>query len=94
MTREFELPSNMSHRALALLAALALLFTAALGSPPATRAVAALASDAFGRTVATGWGNLDSGQAWLITNGNDASTDVNGSVGQMTHTISGELKAR
>ena len=51
MNREFDLPSNRSRRALALVAAAALLLTMALGHPPVTRAVAALASDAFGRTV-------------------------------------------
>jgi Bacterial Ig-like domain len=98
MYREFELPSNQSRRALAVLVAVTFLLTMALGRPSATNAVTTLASDAFTRTVATGWGNLDSGQAWLITNSNDASTDVNGSVGQMTHSAVGtnvsELKAR
>lgn len=97
MTRTFDVPSNGARRALALVAATALLFTMALGSPPSTRAVTVLASDTFTRTIATppgGWGNLDAGGSWLITNGNDLATDVNGSVGQFTHTAAGELKAR
>ena len=97
MTRAFDVPSNGARRALALVAATALLFTMALGSPPSTRAVTVLASDTFTRTIATppgGWGNLDAGGSWLITNGNDLATDVNGSVGQFTHTAIGELKAR
>ena len=98
MYREFEMPSNRWRPLVLALAGVLIMLSMTIGRPSSAAAVTSLASDAFGRTVATGWGNLDSGQAWLITNGNDASTDVNASVGQMTHSAVGplvsELKAR
>lgn len=39
-----------------------------------------LASDAFGRTVASGWGDADAGGTWLTS----AGTSVNGSAGVLT----------
>ena len=88
------MPRSHALRAVALLLTLLLMLVAAMARPGAASASAVVASDTFGRTVAGGWGTLDTGQTWYITNGNDASTDVNGSVGQMVHSTVGELKAR
>jgi hypothetical protein len=42
----------------------------------------AAVSDSFTRTVASGWGTADTGQAWAFTGGAAADYAVNGSVGQ------------
>jgi hypothetical protein len=86
-------------RLLAFTAILALsLSLSALVLPSAAHGAGTLASDSFDRTVAEGWGDLDVGGSWLITNGNDTSFSVNGGVGHMEHTAVGqflsELKAR
>ena len=94
MNSGLALPISQPRRALALIAAAAIMLTALLGTAPAARAVTTLASDAFGRVVANGWGNLDVGGPWLITDGNDPLTDVNGSIGRMNHITAGEMKAR
>jgi hypothetical protein len=63
-----------------------------------TRAAGTLASDSFQRVVTDGWGDLDVGGTWYITNGNDASFSVSDGVGHMSHTAVGqflsELKTR
>lgn len=79
----------------ALVAIVALTFAAA---PPRAGAVDTLASDSFQREVVGGWGALDTGGTWLITNGNEATASVTGGVGRMLHSATGpflsELKAR
>jgi hypothetical protein len=63
-----------------------------------THAAGTLASDSFTRTFSNGWGDLDVGGSWYITNGNDALFSVSDGVGHMNHTQVGqflsELKSR
>ncbi|MFE5895828.1 hypothetical protein ACFQ67_00105 [Streptomyces sp. NPDC056488] len=44
-------------------------------------AIRGVVADAFGRTVASGWGNADSGQAWTRAGGLAADFSVGGGVG-------------
>jgi hypothetical protein len=48
-----------------------------------------IAADAFGRTVASGWGTADTGGPWTVTTGTGGSSTVNGSAGQLTTTKAG-----
>ncbi len=45
--------------------------------------------DTFTRVVANGWGNTDTGQAWTLDAGSAADFSVNGSLGIISHTITG-----
>ncbi len=94
MIRVSVLPTHPGARFLGIAVALLVVAAGTLARPGAASASGVVASDTFTRTVATGWGTLDTGQSWYITNANEASTDVNGSVGQMIHSTIGELKAR
>ncbi|MER8262741.1 hypothetical protein ABT007_00935 [Streptomyces griseus] len=47
--------------------------------------ITGVAEDAFGRTVATGWGSADSGQTWLTDGGSAADYSVGSGTGR--HTI-------
>jgi len=51
-------------------------------------AVADSVADAFGRTVAAGWGSADSGQAWTVV-GTAADYSVGSGVGVVTHPATG-----
>ncbi|UDM00089.1 hypothetical protein [Streptomyces longhuiensis] len=42
--------------------------------------------DTFGRTVANGWGNADTGQPWTTFNGTVSDFSVNGTQGVISHT--------
>jgi hypothetical protein len=42
-------------------------------------------TDAFGRTVANGWGSADTGQAWTAENGAASDYSVSGGTGRMAH---------
>ncbi|MFE5681742.1 hypothetical protein [Streptomyces sp. NPDC056512] len=42
--------------------------------------------DTFGRAVASGWGNADTGQPWTVFNGSASDFSVNGSQGVISHT--------
>ncbi|WP_108718056.1 S-layer family protein [Miniimonas sp. S16] len=59
-------------------------------APPATSVVA---SDAFGRTTANGWGSADAGGAWTLA-GAASRYATNGSAGTMTLTAGGSTFAQ
>jgi hypothetical protein len=75
-----------------------ILSLSALLMPSAAHGAGILASDGFQREVADGWGDLDVGGTWYVTNGNDTSFSVDNGVGHMEHTATGqflsELKTR
>jgi hypothetical protein len=48
-------------------------------------AVSPYITDAFGRTVANGWGSADSGQAWTTTGGLASDYSVGSGIGVTTH---------
>jgi hypothetical protein len=52
-------------------------------------AVAQAAVDAFGRTVANGWGSADSGQAWAVSGGVASDFAVTGGTGRQIHSTAG-----
>jgi hypothetical protein len=52
-------------------------------------AVAQAAADAFGRTVANGWGSADSGQAWTVSGAASSDFAVTGGTGRQIHSTAG-----
>jgi PKD repeat protein len=57
-----------------------------------TQPSAALAADAFGRTVSNGWGNADQGGAWTAS-GTAANFSVTGGVGRMVLPTAGTTRS-
>lgn len=58
-------------------------FDVSLGGEQVTVAgITGVAEDGFARTVASGWGNADSGQTWLTDGGSASDYGVNGSIGR------------
>lgn len=51
-----------------------------------------LVTDTFERTVASGWGSADTGQAWAGSGGAAADYAVGGGVGTQTHTAAGAVR--
>ena len=56
------------------------------GEVMSATAIGPAVADSFGRTVASGWGSADSGQAWATENGSASDYSVGSGFGKQTHT--------